>query len=211
MTTTVTGNNTALCDEVRTMLTQRHDTYGDPKDVFKKTAELWSCHLSIPLVAKDVVVMLIAFKLSSLHQNSSPERTHDVLCDVVGYATLLDYVEGFSTLPVVDNPVNVPVFDDVSSVGEDFLEHVATLVDGERQDDYGDEKESHAAIARQWSALTGAPVRPIDVDILMMYYKLVRIVGPVFRRDSVVDLCGYALLADRNRGDKANRPLADKQ
>ena len=157
------------------------------------------------------MVMLIAFKLSSLHQNSSPERTHDVLCDVVGYATLLDYAEGFSTLPVVDNPVNVPVFDDVSSVGEDFLEHVATLVDGERQDDYGDEKESHAAIARQWSALTGVPVRPIDVDILMMYYKLVRIVGPVFRRDSVVDLCGYALLADRNRDDKANRPLIDKQ
>lgn len=79
MTTTATGNNTALCDEVRTMLTQRHDTYGDPKDVLKKTAELWSCHLSIPLVAKDVMVMLIAFKLSSLHQNSSPERTHDVL------------------------------------------------------------------------------------------------------------------------------------
>ena len=111
----------------------------------------------------------------------------------------------------MDNPVNVPVFDDVSSVGEDFLEHVATLVDGERQDDYGDEKESHAAIARQWSALTGVPVRPIDVDILMMYYKLVRIVGPVFRRDSVVDLCGYALLADRNRDDKATRPLIDKQ
>ena len=137
MTTTMASTDN-LCDEVRTMLMQLHATYGDSKDVFKKTAELWSCHLSAPLIAKDVMVMLIAFKLSSLHQNSSPERTHDVLCDVVGYATLLDYVEGFSTLPVVDNPVNVPVFDDVSSVGEDFLEHVATLVDGERQDDYGD-------------------------------------------------------------------------
>lgn len=209
--TTTTGNSTVLCDEVCTMLTQRHNTYGDPKDVFEKTAELWSCYLDTPLTAKDVVVMLIAFKLSSVCQNSSPERVHDVLRDVVGYATLLDYVEGFSTLPVMDAAVSVPVFDDVSSVGEDFLEHVATLVDGERQDDYGDERESHAAIARQWSALMGVPVRPIDVDILMMYYKLVRMMGPVFRRDSVVDLCGYALLADRNCDDAANRPLAGNQ
>lgn len=91
MTTTMASTDN-LCDEVRTMLMQRHATYGDSKDVFKKTAGLWSCHLSIPLVAKDVMVMLIAFKLSSLHQNSSPERTHDVLCDVVGYAVIISLV-----------------------------------------------------------------------------------------------------------------------
>ena len=45
MTTTMASTDN-LCDEVRTMLMQRHATYGDSKDVFKKTAELWSCHLS---------------------------------------------------------------------------------------------------------------------------------------------------------------------
>lgn len=198
------NKNDNLFTTVRTMMSQRHNTYGDPKELFTKTAGLWSCHLQSMLTPSDVVMMLMAFKLSSLHQNTSPDRVHDIMCDVVGYAAIMDYLNGNSTLPTSST---TSTFKDTASGGKDFLDQVSQLVDEDRQDDYGDEKLSHALIAKQWEIMTDVPIRPIDVDILMMYYKLARMSGPIPRRDTIVDLAGYALIADRNRDDSVNVPL----
>ena len=75
----------------------------------------------------------------------------------------------------------------------DVLYTADSLINGDRENDYGEAHESFEAIARMWSAYLGVDVAPHDVCNLMALLKLARLRnGP--HDDSSVDACGYLAL-----------------
>ncbi|WP_280273392.1 DUF6378 domain-containing protein [Nocardia wallacei] len=76
------------------------------------------------------------------------------------------------------------------------LEEAAALIDGDRETQYGNPAESFRRIAGLWSAYLGVPLDPRDVANLMVLMKVSR-AKRGFHRDSYVDICGYAVLAER--------------
>ena len=75
----------------------------------------------------------------------------------------------------------------------DVLYTADSLINGDRQEDYGEAHESFEAIARMWSAYLGTNLEGRDVCNLMALLKLARLRnGP--HDDSSVDACGYLAL-----------------
>lgn len=76
------------------------------------------------------------------------------------------------------------------------LQEAAVLIDGERQETYGDASVSFNRIAGLWSAYLGAEVTGLDVANMMVLLKVSRTKG-TFHRDSYVDIAGYAALGEQ--------------
>lgn len=75
----------------------------------------------------------------------------------------------------------------------DVLYTADSLINGDRQSDYGEAHESFEAIARMWGAYLGVDVAPHDVAHMMCLLKIARLRnGP--HTDSSIDVCGYAAL-----------------
>jgi len=70
------------------------------------------------------------------------------------------------------------------------------LVNGERQKDYGDMKESFVRIAGLWSAYLGVHVDYLDVGKMMILLKVSR-AKHNNHRDSYVDIVGYVECIDK--------------
>lgn len=83
-----------------------------------------------------------------------------------------------------------------------MLSKALEIINGERQDKYGEPEDSFKAIAELWhwymrQQFGDAPtLRAHDVAMMMTLFKMARIVGNGYTEDSFVDLCGYAALAD---------------
>lgn len=88
------------------------------------------------------------------------------------------------------------------------IEEANEIINGERREQYGDPVVCFGGIARMWSAYLGHEVTPIDVAQLMILLKVHRN-REIWKRDSVVDVIGYAALAERlhNAGDET--PISD--
>lgn len=71
------------------------------------------------------------------------------------------------------------------------LDTACSMVNGERQGDYGTPERNFAAIARMWSDYKGIEFTELDVAILMALLKVARIQTGRFKEDSFVDACGY--------------------
>lgn len=84
----------------------------------------------------------------------------------------------------------------------DILIDAATLITGDRQDDYGDAQESFNRIAQMWSAYLGCTVVSTDVANMMVLLKVCRTVSSPEKLDSYVDMAGYAALAGEMATDK---------
>jgi len=81
----------------------------------------------------------------------------------------------------------------MSNKRTEILEAAATLINGDRQDDYGDAAESFQCIAEMWSAYLGVAVSGRDVCNMMALLKIARLRnGP--HEDSSVDGAGYLAL-----------------
>ena len=75
----------------------------------------------------------------------------------------------------------------------EILETAKHLVNGSRQDDYGDAAESFQCIAEMWSAYLGVAVSGRDVCNMMALLKIARLRnGP--HEDSSIDGAGYLAL-----------------
>lgn len=74
---------------------------------------------------------------------------------------------------------------------QSILAEAEEIVNGSRQSDYGDAKESFSRIATIASVMTGKELSPDDCCAVMMAVKLVR-ESFKHKRDNLVDLCGYA-------------------
>lgn len=69
-----------------------------------------------------------------------------------------------------------------------------SIVEGVRHEDYGPAEREFERVARAWSALFGVEIRPEQVALAMVLLKVFR---EDFRhkRDNLVDIIGYTLLA----------------
>lgn len=73
-----------------------------------------------------------------------------------------------------------------------MLAEAAGLVDGDRNAQYGDPRQDFQRTAAMWGAYLGVEVEPHDVAALMAILKVSRIRWSPEKRDSWVDLAGYA-------------------
>ena len=73
------------------------------------------------------------------------------------------------------------------------LEKAASLINGDRQDDYGTPKESFRCIAEMWTAYLGAHVTRGDVCNMIALLKIARLRNGA-HEDSSVDGAGYLAL-----------------
>ena len=77
---------------------------------------------------------------------------------------------------------------------KNILQEAEDIVGGERLKTYGPPRESFERIAALWSAYVNTPITPVDVAHLMILLKVSR--NKKHKRDNLVDIAGYALLAD---------------
>ena len=77
------------------------------------------------------------------------------------------------------------------------------VINGQRQDRYGNPEDSFRVIAKLWSTWIGKELFPRDVAMLMALLKVARARYGAGHRDSYVYGCGYlALAADMAEDDK---------
>ncbi len=81
-----------------------------------------------------------------------------------------------------------------------LLDKAKTVINGERQDQYGSPEDNFTYIAEMWTTYMKATGRPCtftahDVAMLMAQLKTIRIASGVGTEDSYVDLLGYVALA----------------
>jgi len=69
--------------ELEEILLRRGDSYGGPKENFKRIAALWSDWLEVEVNEKDVGVMMILLKIARL--KNEPGH-YDSYLDIAGYA-----------------------------------------------------------------------------------------------------------------------------
>lgn len=94
----------------------------------------------------------------------------------------------------------------VANVGqpihEDCLEEAGKIVRGNREDTYGPAERNLSRIAEMWSAYLSVPITARQVAVMMVLLKASR---DAFKpkHDNMVDICGYAYLADMIDNDTA--------
>ena len=71
----------------------------------------------------------------------------------------------------------------------------ADLIDGDRNQEYGDPREMHQRAADIYNAYRGAMLTAHDVAMILLSVKLARLSHMPDHRDSYVDICGYAGIA----------------
>ncbi len=80
----------------------------------------------------------------------------------------------------------------VSSNPDNILETAYSLVHGDRNTDYGHPYFDFSRTAKMWSALFGINISPEQVPLAMICVKLSRLTNDATKRDSVIDIAGYA-------------------
>ncbi|MGA0807292.1 MAG: DUF6378 domain-containing protein [Pseudohongiellaceae bacterium] len=73
------------------------------------------------------------------------------------------------------------------------LQEADTLINGQRQEDYGTPRQNFGVIADMWAAYLGADIEPRDVANMMALLKIARL-RMTNARDSAVDGAGYLAL-----------------
>lgn len=76
--------------DARELVASRDEDYGDPAENMERTAGLWSAILGGPVSPREVVLCLMAVKLSRLAHRT----TLDSCRDLAGYAHILDLLDG---------------------------------------------------------------------------------------------------------------------
>lgn len=79
--------------------------------------------------------------------------------------------------------------------GKSINAEADAIINGDRREDYGPAKESFEKIATGWEVIFDTVVTPHQVALAMIWLKEVRALQK-FDRDSFVDICGYAGLAE---------------
>lgn len=81
-------------------------------------------------------------------------------------------------------------------MGESLRNEATALVDGERQDDYGEPVYMHAQVAQVWAATFGWDVDNHKAALAMALVKIVREAHKP-KHDNRVDAVGYLTIAGR--------------
>lgn len=75
------------------------------------------------------------------------------------------------------------------------LDEAKKIINGARQDQYGNPEDNFKEIADYWSTYLGRNVNRVDVALMQAQLKIARIKTGVGTRDSYVDALGYIALA----------------
>lgn len=94
-------------------------------------------------------------------------------------------------MSTINNTIN-------NTINKSILAEAEEIVNGIRQSDYGDARESFSRIATIASVMTGKEISPEDCCAVMIAVKLVR-ESFAHKRDNLVDLCGYANILNEIR------------
>lgn len=89
------------------------------------------------------------------------------------------------------------------------LDEAKTLIQGKRREQYGDPTDSFKKIANLWSVVFNKHVAAKDVALAMICLKVCRELN-THSEDNLVDICGYAALADNISNEAAEPMVKDK-
>lgn len=78
---------------------------------------------------------------------------------------------------------------------ETILEEAQRLVYGDRNKDYGSPLSDYTKVAKLWSIVLGTEITPLQAALCMCCIKISREVNK-HKRDNLVDLAGYAAVAN---------------
>lgn len=99
-----------------------------------------------------------------------------------------------------------PDLDDYAPRGV-ILHEALEIINGERQDSYGDPEDSFRRIGHYWSAYLSMDIQPKDVAMMMTLLKIAREQNQS-KIDNLVDAAGYIGLAadmeEEEQGDGRN-------
>lgn len=93
-----------------------------------------------------------------------------------------------------------------------ILSEAARIVDGDREQTYGDPGRNLRTIANLWDSWllargwSGPGLTTDDIALLMVLLKVARLANQPTHRDSQVDLCGYARLMERIQASNSTQP-----
>lgn len=76
------------------------------------------------------------------------------------------------------------------------LDKAKEVINGERQDTYGNPEDSFRVIAGYWGTYLSVNITSEDVMIMMALLKIARMSGQKYSHDNYVDAAGYIALAD---------------
>tara|TARA_Y100001938_G_C8047122_1_gene409562 strand:- start:919 stop:1170 length:252 start_codon:yes stop_codon:yes gene_type:complete len=79
-----------ILEEALKTVEERGKSYGDPHDLFREIAALWSVWLKAGVSSKDVAYMMILLKLA---RDKVGNSSHDNKVDIAGYASVLSMLE----------------------------------------------------------------------------------------------------------------------
>ncbi len=91
---------------------------------------------------------------------------------------------------------------------EDIAAYAASLVNGERQNEYGHPLDNLDRAAQIWSVILDSPVTAEQVSLCMVGMKIARQVHKP-KADTVVDIIGYALTLHMVEVERARRGLCN--
>ena len=77
-----------------------------------------------------------------------------------------------------------------------ILDEAKEIVNGQRQEDYGDARSCFNRIAKMWSGYLGIDITAFDVANLMITLKVCRAHGKGFQKESFTDIVGYSYCAE---------------
>jgi len=88
---------------------------------------------------------------------------------------------------------------------ETILAEAESLINGDRDKEYGEPSVNHKRIAELWSVILDQAVSEQDVYLCMIAVKISRLIHDSEHEDSWVDIAGYAALG----GEAAIPPLRE--
>lgn len=82
------------------------------------------------------------------------------------------------------------------SLERSILDEAKAIIEGPRRESYGNAADSFGLVARGWSDILGHPVSSRQVALCMVWLKVCRDANKP-QRDNLVDIAGYAALAEK--------------
>ena len=83
----------------------------------------------------------------------------------------------------------------MSQMNNSTLQEADNIINGDRQDQYGNPENAFEKIATLWQFHLDnrkpAPLSNADVAIMLAYMKFGRMYGTKHKRDTAIDICGY--------------------
>lgn len=90
-----------------------------------------------------------------------------------------------------------------------YLDKANTVINGDRQADYGDMKENFERIAALWKPILGVTVTVEQFAMCMIAVKMGRLANSPMHEDSWVDIAGYVgCISNIHDKEKTKKPMS---